>query len=366
MTRGRKKTGEFAWLPRYCMVKRDKVVYRNIENGQRLPPITVCTVKEARSSQGIFHERFAAILGQKAAHTLSWLLVQYHKSPQYRELILTTRRAYEGYQQAICNFPVSNGRSMGDFPLSKLNQRHIRGYLDTYPGKVAANRHVQYLSAAFNWGRQRFTPVAGNPCEGVTRNKERARDRYIEDWEYAIAYQAAESMRTPIFAPAMELSYLCRARRGEVFSFTELDIRRQGLFLHRGKGSKSEITIMSDRLQSAIDACRKTHPGAPDRGYLLHREDGTRYTKNALDSAWQRVMKKALTDSWPLPLNLAKEAREDGATEEDERFYLAETFTFHDIKAKGITDHKNNEGGHRSKKMEAVYNRKARPIPATR
>ncbi|WP_299945874.1 hypothetical protein [uncultured Microbulbifer sp.] len=323
-------------------------------------------MEEARGSQALVYDRLAAILGKQAAHDLLWLLKQYHKSPQYRELALSTRKSYEGYQRTICNFPVSNGRLLGEFPLDKLNSRHMRGYLDTYPSKVAANRHIQYLCAAFNWGRQRLSPVKFNPCEGVTRNKETSRDRYIEDWEYALVYQVAASMRTPIFAPAMELAYLCRARRGEVFAFTELDIQRQGLYLRRGKGSKNEITAMSDRLQAAIANCRQIYPKAPDRGFLLHRKDGTAYTKNALDSAWQRLVKKALDSPWSLPLNLANEAREDGAAEVDGKFYLTETFTFHDIKAKGITDHKNNEGGHRSKKMEAVYNRKARVIPATR
>ncbi|MCO1336529.1 hypothetical protein MO867_19535 [Microbulbifer sp. OS29] len=366
MTRGRKRTGEFGWLPPYCSVKRDNIVYRKYEHGKWFPPITVCTVEEARRSRTFFHERFAAILDNPIVYTLSWLLEQYHKSPQFYELALSTRKAYENYLKTICNFPLSNGRTMGEFPLDKMNQRHIRGYLDSYPGKVASNRHIQYLSAAFNWARQRLSPVKSNPCEGVTKNKENARDRYIQDWEYAVVYRAAESMRNPIYAPAMELSYLCRARRGEVFAYTELDIRRRGLFLKRGKGSKNELTALSERLQSAIAACRRVYPDAPDRGLLLHKRDGTAYAKNALDSAWQRVMKRAMTDGCTLPSDLAEEAREDGAVEDGDRFFLSEPFTFHDIKAKGITDHKNNEGGHRSKKMEAVYNRKARLVPATR
>ena len=45
---------------------------------------------------------------------------------------------------------------------------------------------------------------------------------------------------------------------------------------------------------------------------------------------------------------------------------LKETFTFHDIKAKGIIDNETKEGGHRSKKMEVVYDRKPSIIKAPR
>lgn len=35
-------------------------------------------------------------------------------------------------------------------------------------------------------------------------------------------------------------------------------------------------------------------------------------------------------------------------------------FTFHDLKAKGVTDHPQKEGGHKSAKMRAVYDRENR------
>lgn len=41
-------------------------------------------------------------------------------------------------------------------------------------------------------------------------------------------------------------------------------------------------------------------------------------------------------------------------------------FTFHDLKARGITDHKDKHGGHKSEKMRAVYDRLPDYIAATR
>lgn len=53
-------------------------------------------------------------------------------------------------------------------------------------------------------------------------------------------------------------------------------------------------------------------------------------------------------------------------------FYVAsrpgskERFTFHDIKAKGVTDHELKASGHRTKKMLEVYDRKPAMVPSTK
>ncbi len=41
-------------------------------------------------------------------------------------------------------------------------------------------------------------------------------------------------------------------------------------------------------------------------------------------------------------------------------------FSFHDIKAKGVSDHELNESGHKSEKAKAVYMRKTKEVKATK
>ena len=41
-------------------------------------------------------------------------------------------------------------------------------------------------------------------------------------------------------------------------------------------------------------------------------------------------------------------------------------FTFHDIKAKGVSDHDLNENGHKSEKAKDVYMRKTKEVKATK
>ena len=83
--------------------------------------------------------------------------------------------------------------------------------------------------------------------------------------------------------------------------------------------------MLSERLRDALSDVR----GEP---YVTHR-----YSESAFRSAWRRLQGK-----------------------------LDNPFTFHDLKAKGITDHKDNHGGHRSPQMRKTYVRQLPEIPATR
>ncbi len=94
-----------------------------------------------------------------------------------------------------------------------------------------------------------------------------------------------------------------------------------------------------------VAAAKKFNSKAPSPvtgAYLLHDKKGLQYKKNALDTAWRRVMDEALDSG------------------------LEQGFTFHDLKAKGISDHQHKHGGHRSGKMKRVYDRLPDLVKATK
>ena len=66
-----------------------------------------------------------------------------------------------------------------------------------------------------------------------------------------------------------------------------------------------------------------------------------------------------------LPPELLEEARAMNAKIIGNRVWIAGGFTFHDIKAKGVTDHEQHESGHLTAKMKAIYNRKPKEVKAT-
>lgn len=106
-----------------------------------------------------------------------------------------------------------------------------------------------------------------------------------------------------IFTPAMEITFLCRARHGDIFNLNQSDMKDDGLYINRTKGSIAEITLWNDRLKKAVKLA-KSHNKNTLSQYLIHRKDGRAYTKNALDSAWQRVINKALDGDNKLTENL--------------------------------------------------------------
>lgn len=285
---------------------------------------------------------------------LNWLVDKYFASAQFKQLARATQGHYRAYAKAMLERPIKGGSTFGDVFVTAVTPRTIRRYLDMYEAKIQANRHIQFLKSVFSWGRERYEIINENPCHGVRLNKQVPRDRYVTDEEYSIVYRVAKTMRVPYFAPAMELAYLSRARRSEVFSYTWDDVLDDGLFLERGKGSENELTLWTLRLREAVAMCHDIHPNTMKphgKHYLIHDKAGLMYRKDALDSSWRRVIAKAM---------------DKGAYVDGEWRKLKERFTFHDLKAKGISDHATKHGGHRSERMRRVYDRLPEKIEATK
>lgn len=374
MPRERSKAPD--WLPKGVIVRRGWYKFRPYlgrENGNTVygPEIPLLKTSCTRAQ---FFAAFDALTNRENTRTLRWMLDRYHESNTFKKLALSTRRHYDDYRRLLCAEPIQSptnpNLTFGDMPVEKVTKPKLQRYLDAATAPVAINRRIQYLSGAWSWAERSYEQFPHNPCLGLKLNEETPKERYPEDWEYAVAWLCAVTMRVPIFAPAMELAYLCRARRGEVFAYKTTDTRGGGLYLKRTKGSNAEITAWSQRLQDALDHCRAIYPDAPTpiRGaYLLHDKRGLPYTKNALDSAWQRVMTKATTLGAEMPPELLEAARAEGARIEGNRVWLTNKFTFHDIKHKGCTDHDSeNAGQHKTKKAAAIYQNKPKIIKATR
>ena len=157
-----------------------------------------------------------------------------------------------------------------------------------------------------------------------------------------ILYKIAQESAYPWIAPMMEIAYLCRMGAIEVRSLTESDLLEEGVFVERRKDSMNEITKWSPRLLKAISDASNLRKSTTENRLLFVSSSNGSILKTSFDSAWRRIRSKSL---------------ENG---------LTKSFNFHDLKAKGVTDHTEKASGHRSKKMQAVYDRKPSLIDATR
>lgn len=342
-------------LPPYVYERKERkcYIYRpHLGKGKLGKPVRLCSTEAPISEVWQAYES----MQQSANNTLRWLLDTYNESEANRKKVLTSQSQSEMYRNALTETVGAKGTKFGDLALDEINRLMIRRYLDIAKYKIAANRQIQYLKAAWNWGSQRFAQVPQvNPCEKVTLNPEESRTRYIEDWEYQLVYDViTETGRSPFLAVMMELAYLCRLRCNEVRSLRHSDIKGGLLKITRSKGSMGELTKISPRLQAAINAARAIYPDAPapiKGSYLLHNAKGLPVSKNRFDSAWQRAMAKAMTT---------------GIIIDDKAIKLTEKFTFHDIKAKAISDHDKHWAGHKSEKARLVYMRRLQEMEATR
>lgn len=314
-----------------------RLVYRKVVDGKLDRGVVICRDNAPLSQVWMAYEN----LIPKREMLLKDLVERYQESDRFRQLAVKTRKDFAAAMHRMLAQSLASGEPFGNTPVAVITPGVMRKYLDhKKDSPVAANRQIAYLSSAFSWAFERDM-VASNPCKGVRRNVEKARTRYVTDEEYARVYELAGDGPAYI-RPAMELAYLCRMRINEVLTAKWSDVTEAGFIVRRSKGSRDGLTLWSDRLRQVIDLCRSD---APVRGMtLLHGKNGGKLSYDTFGTAWQRLMGKA------------KEAG-------------VESFTFHDLKAKGISDFegdKQKAGGHKTAAMVAVYDRKLPKVDSTR
>lgn len=336
----RRQTRRDELLPEYVtrVPSKNRVIWREYQGKGKFGKVVTLQGKKgplpADAPVQDIEAAYRAQVVKTPGRTLEWLLRAFMKAPKLKPLEPRTLKHYEYYVEAISAKPLKNGGRFGDVALRKLSRAVIAGYRDKMADTpIQANRHLQFLSAVFTWAVEQ-EHITDNYAKGVRRFEQKARSRYIEDWEFELVQKLAPDY----VAIAMELAYLMRARRAEVLAIRREDLLPDGILLRRAKGSQAEVTQWSDRLRAAVRAAESLHP-ATISPWLLHNKDGSQIKAEAFGSAWGRLMAKAK---------------------------LAERFTFHDIKAKGVTDDEEGWAGHKSERMREIYERKARLKKATR
>lgn len=324
-------------LPPGVYREKGRYVFRSWEEGRLKSGVFLCRENAPLSQVWAAYEA----LQPKKEQLLRDLVRDYMAGEKYLSLAYKTRRGIDNAFHNLLERPLASGAAFGDTPVALITPGVIRKYLDhRKESPVAANREIAYLSAAFSWAYERDM-VAMNPCKGVRRNSEKARTRYVTDQEYAAVYALAAT--SPAYVqPAMELAYLCRMRINEVLDARWSDLKEEGLLVRRSKGSRDGLTLWSDRLRLVIDKCRSL--GKVQGMTLIHDRKGGVLCYDAFSTSWQRLMKRA---------------KEEGI----------EPFTFHDLKAKGVSDFegdKQKASGHKTAAMVAVYDRKVPTVESTR
>ena len=347
---GQYKNKDDKHLPQYVHRGKSSYEYRPYGKGVKRPCFKLCPLSSPVSD---VWKKYEEIEG-RSVHNLAWLLNEYKNSPQFTQIgnKAKSKDTIEGQKRQIefiTKYPLRSGRPFGSSSLENITKGVIRKYLDKRAEKgspVSGNREKSLISAAWNWALERDLIKWDNPCLRVKRNPESARDRYVDDKEYKMAYGLALKSSSKYLPIMMELAFLCRMRCGEIRKATVDQVKPEGFDTKRLKGSKDTITLWSKRLRKAI-AEAKNLPSLVvpiDTQYLIHDKFGQAISKTAFDSAWRRLMEKLVK------LGI-------------------EHFTFHDLKPKGVSDftgNKQDASGHKTAAQVAVYDRKKKRVKPTK
>lgn len=199
----------------------------------------------------------------------------------------------------------------GKMPAATVRPMHVAQYLDIRGEKapIRANREVSLLSGIFSYA-MRWGALDSNPCRGVKKHTEKGRDRYITDAEF----DGVKAMAGDFIAAVMEFAYITALRKGDILTLRLDQISDEGISIRQGKTGAKQLYEWTPGLRKAVDAAKGLQ--RPVRGlYLFCNRYGQPYTDSGFKAMWNRVQVK-----W---------AKEGGAR-----------FTFHDIRAKALTDAK--------------------------
>ncbi len=165
---------------------------------------------------------------------------------------LLAARTYEEYKKHLA--PKARlARTFGGKPLSQLTTPEIQAFVDT-GARYQSNRELATFRAMLGWGVNRGL-VLTNPAQGVTKNKEAPRDRYVTDAEFKAVYKVQPK---PI-QTLMSICYLTGLRIGDVLALKYEDCSNDYLHASEGKTGKRVRFTWTKQLKEIVEGA---HCGA--------------------------------------------------------------------------------------------------------
>ncbi len=200
-----------------------------------------------------------------------------------------------------------------------------------------ANRRLSLLRQVFALAVE-WQIVDSNPCVGVRRHKEKKRDRYLTDAEYAAIWQAG----SPSLRAAMDIAYLTGQRISDVLRIRMADVSAEGISFRQGKTAARVLVRMTPDLAEAVAAAKELPRPVRGLTLLCTLRGGRPYAYATVRDMWNRACEAAGVSDAHL----------------------------HDLRAKSLTDAKAQGknaqalGGHTTEAMTLRYIRQRETVVA--
>ncbi|WP_297200442.1 tyrosine-type recombinase/integrase [uncultured Pluralibacter sp.] len=281
--------------------------------------------------------RYEKIINEQSeSMTFKKLWNQFLNSAYYLELKPRTQKDYLQHQKKLL---AVFGKLLAD----KIKTEDVRRFMDLrgVQSKTQANHEMSSMSRVFRWGYERGM-VKHNPCQGVSKFKSVARGRYITDAEYEAIYLEADA----VTRVAMEIAYLCAARLADVLGLQWRQVSDEGIFIQKGKNSVRQIKQWTERLHEAFELARTFSTPNNPNACVIQGKHGCGFGKRGLSHHWEDARNKA-----SIKLDYVLDC------------------TFHDLKAKGISDYEGSSrdkqlfSGHKTESQVLIYDRKTKVSP---
>jgi integrase len=252
----------------------------------------------------------------------------------------------------------------GHMRLDELERKDVGQFLNpegVTKGLVHRARTIAVLSAMYNKAVKAWFLCDANPCN-VEKRKANKRSRYVTNEEFAIVY-AAMPERHQI---AMDLALLCGQRQGDILNLKWSDVTDEGVLFTpaktRKKVGKRLLVGMSPSLKVVLERADKMLPNIPHE-YVIRTHKGRKYSSEGFRAPWQRRMRRLVTGYWRGKKGSAPVWIEPK---------LKERYTFHDIRAKCVSDSATlqeafERAGHTDMSMtRGTYDRNVRKVTPLR
>ncbi|MHB8790140.1 MAG: tyrosine-type recombinase/integrase [Desulfobulbaceae bacterium] len=197
------------------------------------------------------------------------------------------KRSWEHDEHTYKNYlkPVFGNVKVSQITHGMVKTWHAK--LGRSSGKYMANRALALMSAVYN----RELPAYGNPCVGVKKFKEVARDRFLQPDELKKFFESLQK-ESQLFQDVFLVMLLTGARKSNVLSMKWNEVQPdRGLWVIPAEKSKNDEPMQVPLVKPVLDilARRKKETSSifvfPGRGRTGHTVEPK--------SAWKRVVKRA-------------------------------------------------------------------------
>jgi hypothetical protein len=194
----------------------------------------------------------------------------------------------------------------GQMPPRDLKASHAWSYFQERGANQAARHEIRALSAVMGWA-VKWGAIDVNPLLNVGFPTFKPRDRYVTDDEFL----AVRDCAPPMVRYAMNIALITGARQKDILNLDRKQVAAELLQVRQSKTGKKIDYPVAGSLEENVEDALKISPQV--RQYVIVNREGKPYTRDGFQTQWKRAMTKAFPNK-------------------------ADRFTFHDIRAKSLSD----------------------------